>query len=264
MDRRGNWKTIVMSMNSKNNGLGPFLSAGKTLSGFNWCLALALCTAIVLVTAGCQSLHNASNEYWFDTVPASSSVNPAVPDLSAHPAMTNSPANPEAMNYSTNLLHEGDVVGITFQYSTNFNTIQKIALDGMLNLEMVGPVKASGMTLIELQQELTKMYKPLVKDDVTTVKLITSGASVYVSGAVLRPGMVEMDRPLTVIEAVMAAGGFDTSRAKLSAVSVLRIENGQQQAYHINLKKVLDGKEKSPFYLKPFDIIYVPAKTFNY
>ena len=73
-----------------------------------------------------------------------------------------------------------------------------------------------------------------------------------------------MDRPLTVLEAVMAAGGWDTSRAKLSAVSVLRVDNGQQQTYHVNLKNVLAGKEKSPFYLKPFDIIYVPAKTFNY
>ena len=218
-----------MRMNSGINRLGSSPAAGKTPSGFHRCLTLALCTAIALVTAGCQSLHNSSN-----------------------------------VSYSTNALHEGDVVGITFQYSTNFNTVQKIALDGMLNLDMIGTVKASGMTLIELQQELAKMYQPLVKDDVVTVKLIASTAGVYVSGAVLRPGMVEMDRPLTVLEAVMGAGGFDTSRAKLSAVSVLRIENGQQRTYHVNLKKVLDGEEKSPFYLKPFDIIYVPAKTFNY
>lgn len=255
-------------MNSKINWPRPFPAAGKTRSGFHRCLALAFCAAIVLVTAGCRLLHT-SDEYWFDTAPAPSG-GLVLLDLSTHLATTNSPANPEAVHYSTNvfystnLLHEGDVVGITFQYSTNFNTVQKIALDGMLNLEMVAPARASGMTLIELQQELTTLYKPLVKDDVVTVKLITSSSGVYVSGAVLRPGMVEMDRPLTVIEAVMAAGGFDTSRAKLSAVNVLRVENGQQQTYHVNLKRVMDGKEKSPFYLKPFDIIYVPAKTFNY
>lgn len=172
--------------------------------------------------------------------------------------------NPGAENYSTNELHEGDVVGITFQYSTNFDTVQKIALDGKLNLDMVGPVKASGRTLIQLQQSLTNLYSTLAAGDVITAKLLSSEASIYVSGAVLRPGLVAMDRPLTVLEAVMAAGGWDTSRAKLSAVSVLRVDNGQQQTYHVNLKNVLAGKEKSPFYLKPFDIIYVPAKTFNY
>ena len=62
----------------------------------------------------------------------------------------------------------------------------------------------------------------------------------------------------------MASGGFDNSRAKLSDVTVLRLENGWQQAYHVNLKRVLEGYDQVPFYLKPFDIIYVPEKIFNY
>lgn len=167
--------------------------------------------------------------------------------------------------YSTNALHEGDVVDISFQYCTNYNALQRIALDGTLNLNSVGPVKAAGKTVVELQQDLAKAYKSLAKDDVITVNLMmNSVAIVYVSGAVLKPGEINLDRPLTAIEAIMAAGGFDNSRAKLSDVSVLRLENGQEHAYHVNLKRVLDGKEKTPFFLKPFDIIYVPAKTFNY
>jgi protein involved in polysaccharide export with SLBB domain len=167
--------------------------------------------------------------------------------------------------YSTNILHEGDVVDITFQYATNFNTLQRIALDGTLNMNTVGPVKAAGKSVFELQQDLAKIYKSLAKDDVITANLMMNSVPVvYVSGAVLKPGEVTLDRPLTAIEAVMAGGGFDSSRARMSDVSVLRIENGQQHAYHVNLKRVLEGKEKEPFYLKPFDIIYVPTKTFNY
>lgn len=167
--------------------------------------------------------------------------------------------------YSTNTLHEGDIVDITFQYSTNYNALQRIALDGTLNLNSVGLVKAAGKTVIELQQDLAKIYKSLAKDDVITVNVVmNSTAIVYVSGAVLKPGSVELGHPLTAIEAVMAAGGFDVSRADLSEAKVLRLENGQQQAYRVNLKRVLDGKEKTPFYLRPFDIIYIPAKTFNY
>ena len=176
-----------------------------------------------------------------------------------------SPAGPETGFYSTNLLHEGDVVNITFQYSTNFNALQRIALDGTLNLNSVGTVKAAGKTVVELQQDLAKIYQALAKDDVITVNLMMgSMAIVYVSGAVLKPGEIELSRPLTAIEAVMAAGGFDNSRASLSDVKVLRLENGRQHAYHINLKRVLDGKEETPFYLRPFDIIYVPTKSFNY
>jgi polysaccharide export outer membrane protein len=172
--------------------------------------------------------------------------------------------NPGSQNYSTNVLHEGDTVKITFQYSTNFDTVEKVGLDGTLNLNMVGRVLAAGRTVMELQQDLIKDYQPFAKGDIVTVDLIGSGAIVYVSGAVLRPGPLEMDRPLTVLEAVMGSGGFDNTRAKLSNVTVLRIVNGVQQAYHINLNRVLAGRDETPFYLQPYDIIYVPAKVFNY
>ena len=57
-------------------------------------------------------------------------------------------AGPGTADYATNFLQQGDVVGITFQYSTNFNTTQKITIDGLLNLESVGQVRAAGMTAI--------------------------------------------------------------------------------------------------------------------
>jgi len=224
---------------SKNQTALP--PTGSTVSpAFCWSLALLILALGGLAITGCQS----------DSI-----------EFDSDSGLT---AGVRASLYSTNELHEGDVVNITFQYATNFNTLQKITLDGQLNLDMVGPVRAAGKSETELQQELSRLYRPLAKDDVITVKLVSSTASVYVSGAVLRPGMVEMDRPLTVIEAVMGAGGFDNSRAKLSDVTVLRIEQGREHAYHVNLKRVLAGNDETPFYLKPFDIIYVPAKTFNY
>ncbi len=169
-----------------------------------------------------------------------------------------------AANYATNLLQEGDVVSVDFQYSTNFSTLQKISMDGTLIMNSVGAVKAAGKTVEELQVELAKLYKPQIKDDVVTVKLVSSASSLYISGAVVRPGKIPMDRPMTALEAIMEAGGWDPSRAKLSEVTVLRLEEGKQKTYKTNLARVLQGQDDQPFYLKPFDIIYVPLKTFNY
>jgi polysaccharide export outer membrane protein len=174
------------------------------------------------------------------------------------------PVNMLAVNYSTNKLQEGDAVSITFQYSTNFNAVQKIPLDGLLNLEGVGPVKAAGKTPLELQTELARLYRPQVKDDVITVKLLTAATSVYVSGAVFHPGRIPLERPLTPLEAIMEAGGFDPNRAQLSKVVVLRLEGGRQKTFHLNLKHVFEGADDSPFYLKPYDIVHVPTKTFNF
>jgi polysaccharide export outer membrane protein len=203
---------------------------------------LALALPVMLIT-GCQS----SGQKFADvpgSVPAASATVPST--------------------YATNCLTEGDIVSITFQYSTNFNTIQKISLDGTLNLDSVGLVKAAGKTPLQLQDQLAKLYKPQVKDDVLTVKVVSSASSIYVSGAVVRPGKVPLDRPMTVLEGIMEAGGFEPNRAKLSSVRVIRLEDGRQKTYMVDVRKVLEGPGEAPFYLKPFDIVHVPQKTFNF
>jgi len=172
--------------------------------------------------------------------------------------------DPGAAAYATNDLLEGDVISITFQYSTNFNTVQKIGLDGTLNLQGVGQVQAAGKTAQQLQNELTDLYKNLVKEDPITIKMVAAESAVYVAGAVTRPGKIPLERPLTVLEAIMEAGGYDPYRADLSNVRVLRVENGRQKNYRVNLKRVLRGREDAPFYLKPFDVIQVATKTFNF
>jgi polysaccharide biosynthesis/export protein len=214
-----------------------FMWLGPASGAWRSCQHVLVLTVLIGLVTGCRS-----------------------PVSSSEPA----PLNPGMANYATNLLQEGDTVAITFQYSTNFNAIQKITLDGVLNLEAVGAVKAAGKTPIELQAELARLYKPQVKDDIITVKLLAAAASVYVGGAVNRPGKIPMERPLTAMEAIMEAGGYDLSRAKLSAVTVLRIESGHQRTYHLNLKKALRGDTDEPFYLKPFDIVHVPGKTINF
>lgn len=164
----------------------------------------------------------------------------------------------------TNILDQGDAFSITFQYSTNFNTIEKIGLDGMVNLKEVGEVHAAGKTVVQLQEQLTALYKSQVKDDPITIKLVGAVAAIYVTGAVTRPGKIPMERRMTVVDAIAEAGGFDPSRAKLSSVSVLRVDGETQRIYRLNLKRVLAGEEESPFYLKPFDVVHVPTKTFNF
>lgn len=175
-----------------------------------------------------------------------------------------SKADPGAAAYATNNLLEGDVVSITFQYSTNFNAVQKIGLDGTLNLQGVGQVAAAGKSTLQLQSELTGLYKKQVNDDPITIKIIAAESAVYVAGAVTRPGKIALERPMTVLEAIMEAGGYDPYRADLSEVLVLRVENGRQKTYRVNLKRVLAGGGGAPFYLKPFDVVQVATKTFNF
>jgi polysaccharide export outer membrane protein len=162
-------------------------------------------------------------------------------------------------------LREGDVIQITFATSTNLSTTQRIPLDGQLSLQFVGKVKATGLTPVELEDNLKKLYQSQLRGaEVITVSMISNAAAVYVAGAVLRPGKIPLDRPFTVLDAIMEAGGVDNTRAKLAGVTVLRVENGQRIARRVNLKRELEGKDPVLFYLKPYDIVYVPEKLLNF
>ncbi|MBC8096546.1 MAG: polysaccharide biosynthesis/export family protein [Akkermansiaceae bacterium] len=172
--------------------------------------------------------------------------------------------DPRTGTYANHTVQEGDVLSIAFQFTTNFNTTQKIPLDGLLNLESVGQVKVVGKTPIQVQTELAELYRPQVKDEVITVRVVASAASIYVSGAVLRPGKIPLDRPMTLLEAIEEAGGIQPGVAKMSEVRVLRAENGRQVRYTVDLKRIIQGRDGALFYLKPFDIVQVPAKAFNF
>lgn len=166
--------------------------------------------------------------------------------------------------FTSTRLGEGDTVRVAYEGDTNMNTVVKVQLDGTVSLPLVGTVKAVGQTPEQLRADLMERYKKLLSVNEITVTVVSVSASVYVSGAILKPGRIPMDRPLTALEAIMEAGGFDSRRARIASVSVIRNENGKQQHFTLDLKKALTGQDPEPFYLKPFDIVHVPEKTFNF
>ena len=164
----------------------------------------------------------------------------------------------EALN-----LREGDVLKIAFPGSPTLDSTQVIRRDGKINLPLIGDVDAAGLTPSELEKKLIELYAPQLSSKQVTVQVQSSSFPFYVTGMVLRPGKILSDHPITALEAVMEAGGFDYAKADLKDVTVVRRENGVMKNYKLNLKAVLDGSKTEPFYLKPDDIVYVPER-FNF
>lgn len=158
-------------------------------------------------------------------------------------------------------LREGDEVKITFVGNPNLNTTQLVRRDGKLSLVLIGEVQAAGRTPAELEQELLKLYESQLVSKEVTVSLERSTYPVFVSGAVLKPGKIMAERPISALEAVMEAGGFDLARANTKAVVVIRNEEGQLRHFVLNLKAVLEGRSAQSFYLRPSDVVHVPEKA---
>jgi protein involved in polysaccharide export with SLBB domain len=119
---------------------------------------------------------------------------------------------------------------------------------------------AVGLTPPELEQQLLVKYGDQLVVKQVSVTVQASEFVVYVSGAVLRPGKIVSERPLTPLEAVLEAG-LDQPRANLAKVVVVRENSdGKNDTFNLNLKAVMKGKQTQPFTLKPLDKIIVPEK----
>jgi polysaccharide export outer membrane protein len=175
-------------------------------------------------------------------------------------ATTSEPPPAAAMQAPSITLREGDIIKISFPGAGNLDTTQQIRRDGKINLQLVGEVDAAGLTPEELQKKLVDLYAPQISSKEVTVSLQSASFPVFVNGEVIHPGKVLSDHPLTALEAIMEAGGFNPDTANMKAVKVNRIEDGKYKSYQLNLKDILDGKKNEPFYLKPNDIVYVPER----
>lgn len=157
-------------------------------------------------------------------------------------------------------LKEGDVLKITFPGAPSLDTTQPVRQDGRITLPIIGEFVVAGKTTDGLSKELLEQYDSQLVSKEVNVTLVSSSYSLYVTGAVLRPGKITTDRRITAFDAIMEAGGFDKAKADLKAVVVVRQENGQTRSYTVDVKQVFGGAPSTPFYLKPFDTVYVPEK----
>lgn len=153
-------------------------------------------------------------------------------------------------------LAAGDEIKVTFSGAPELNVQQKIQANGKVSLPTIGDVSAVGKSITSFQSELTSRYQPHLQDPTVVISIETAAAGVYVSGEVLRPGKIPLDRPMTALEAVMECGGF-TKFANPKQVIVVRNLDGKNQRYVLNMNEALYGMDSSPFYVRSYDVIYV-------
>jgi polysaccharide export outer membrane protein len=158
-------------------------------------------------------------------------------------------------------LAPGDVIKLTFTGAPELNQSQRIRVDGKLSLPLIGEVSASGKTITGLQGELSELYKTQLKNSDVLVTLESAPTQVVISGAVAKPTKIAFEKPTTVLEAIMEAGGAN-AYGNLKNVRLIRTVNGVQQSQSLDLSPTLKGEKTKPFYVRDGDVIYVPQSLF--
>jgi polysaccharide export outer membrane protein len=153
------------------------------------------------------------------------------------------------------------VIKLSFAEESDLDQTQKIRRDGKISLPFLGEVQAAGKRVIDLQTELVRRYDEYLDNPDVLVTLDIGLATVTISGFATYPGKVTFDRPTTVYQAIMTAGGV-SDYGSLSNIHLTRIINGVQRTETINLRPNIRGKPTLPKYVQDGDVIYISRSLF--
>lgn len=155
----------------------------------------------------------------------------------------------------------GDVIKVSFPGAPELNQMQRIRSDGKISLPQLGQIVAAGKSLGAFQDELSDRYKSKLANTEVIIALESSMIPVYVAGAVVKPGKIVLDRPMTVLEAIMESGG-PSNLANMKKVTVIRNSNGRHYTETFDLSPAMKGQATGAFYLRPYDMINVAERFF--
>jgi polysaccharide export outer membrane protein len=172
------------------------------------------------------------------------------------PPLPNPPSPKTAVRLSP-----GDTIKVSYSDETVPEQTQKIRRDGKVSLPFLGEVTAAGMRIIDFQTELVGRYEPHLDNTELLVTLEQGPATVIISGFVNKPGKIAFDRPTTVFQAIMEAGGA-SDYGSLSNVHLTRIIHGEQRTETINLRPTIRGNPTKPKYVQDGDVIYISRSLF--
>lgn len=129
--------------------------------------------------------------------------------------------------------------------------------EGNIDFPTIGKINVAGLT----RSELATLIKDEIetrnqaKDPVVTVDFLN--LSVTVMGEVANPGIYRIYKDnITLLEAIGGAGDL-TVQGKRENVLVMRMEEGKQKTYRVNLNSLQNVVQSPVFYLQQDDIVYV-------
>lgn len=151
----------------------------------------------------------------------------------------------------------GDVLTVRVYGEEALTTRGTVRPDGTLTIPLVGAVPARGKMPGELADGLKETFKRFVLDPRVIVTVEESLVQVTAVGEVRTPGLLELERPARVLDALARVGGL-TEFAKRSRIYVLRPTGAATERIRFDYAKLLEGEHAGThFELATGDVLVV-------
>jgi len=175
--------------------------------------------------------------------------------------------NPQAQAVNTYRIGVDDQLQITVWQNPDLSVSVPVRPDGKITVPLIGDVIAGGKTPEEVAGDIKGKLASYVRDPQVAVILTALRSHEYLSrvrvtGAVRTPVSIPYRQGMTVLDAVLAAGGT-TEFAAPDRTELYRADKGVTTPYAIRLDKVLQQGDLATNYpVQPGDVITVPLRVF--
>ena len=139
--------------------------------------------------------------------------------------------------------------------------------DGMISVPLIGDVRAGGMTPEQVSKVIRDKLAAYIRDPNVTV-IVTSLRSheylsrIRITGAVRTPKSIPFRRGMTVLDAILEAGGVNDF-ASANGTKLYRRTKGAARVINIELGDILNkGNLSTNVKLIPGDVLTVPERFF--
>lgn len=150
--------------------------------------------------------------------------------------------------------------------------------DGYIALNMVGRIHASGMSVNQLETEISSRLKKFYKDPSVTISITEFHSQpVSVLGAVRNPGVHQLQGHKTLVEVISLAGGMKddagytltvTRQAEHGPIPLpdnMADSSGHYNIAHVAVNDLMSGKNPGAnIQIAPDDVITVPRANLVY
>jgi len=160
-----------------------------------------------------------------------------------------------------------DIVAVNVWKNPDLSIRVPVRPDGKISVPLVGEVMAGGRTPESVSAEITRRLSRFIKDPQVAVILEELNSHEFLSrirvtGAVRNPLSINYRQGMTVLDAVLEAGGLNEFASAASA-KLFRRQGDKVQAFEIALDDILnDGEMETNYSLQPGDIVSIPERVF--
>lgn len=150
----------------------------------------------------------------------------------------------------------GDKLRIEVYKDPQLSQSLQVRPDGKITLPLVGDLPAAGRTSQELRDAISGSLQEYIRSPVVTVIVVeTVPQQVHVMGEVRAAGPQPLIGPLSILQALSAAGGF-TEFANKKDVRILRKTGTGTTTLRFNYKDAIESNA-APLMLQAGDVVIV-------